>query len=90
MDIAEELKKIVLKSRIEELLGLRKIIDDKILRLELELLGKDGILPVDETVLNVAESLFNSQPTFSEKKVTVTFDPVEPSETDFLLQSLGK
>lgn len=90
MDIAEELKKIVLKSRIEELLGLRKIIDDKILRLELELLGKDGILPVDETVLNEAESLLNSQPTFSEKKVTVTFDPVEPSETDLLLQSFGK
>ena len=89
MNIAEELKKIVINGQIEELVFIRKIIDDKILRLELKLRGTEGILPVDESVLFEAENLLNSQPTFSEKPVTVKLNPIEPSETDLLLESFG-
>jgi hypothetical protein len=89
MNIAEELKKIVINARIEELVCIRNSIDDKILRLELEARGKDGVLPVDESVLFEAENLLNSQHTFSEKPVTVKLNPIEPSETDLLLESFG-
>lgn len=89
MDIAEELKKIVINGQIEELVFIRKIIDDKILRLEMNLRRTEGILPVDGSVLFEAENLLNSQPTFSEKPVTVKLNPIGPSESDLLLESFG-